>query len=182
MSFDMSIPTPVEIPVSEIPEVALLDIPVNVATPAPVESLTGGATDVANVVPELTAGKKRKLKKCKIGSRRNRTTGKCQRSYSRSSLRKQLDFAINSRNRLLDEGGVSQPFEEGLPFLGPLRPSGMYGGAKKRSLSKYNMFVKNYHSKHRSLKGKSFIRSAAKAWNACKRSGSSKCKKTRSRK
>ena len=47
------------------------------------------------------------------------------------------------------------------------------GGAKcKRKMTKYNMFVKKYASAHRNMSGKSLIRSAAKSWNKCKRSGS----------
>jgi hypothetical protein len=85
----------------------------------------------------------------------------------------------------IDIGGVAQG-----DFLGPLRPGGMYGGGvtgvnggKKRSMTKYNMFVKNFKPKNKSLKGKSFIRAAAKAWNACKNKGTTKCqnKKSRSR-
>ena len=50
------------------------------------------------------------------------------------------------------------------------------GGVRhKRKMTKYNMFVKKYAAAHRNMSGKSLIRSAAKSWNKCKRSGSRSC-------
>jgi hypothetical protein len=148
-------------------------------------------------------------KPCKKGYTRSRETGRCRNASTRARrLRQQvndyMDENVRIRNQQLypllnaeelgkiDVGGVARG-----DFLGPLRPGGMYGGGvtggnvtdgnvtggkKKRSLTKYNMFVKSFKDKNKSLKGKSFIRSAARAWNACKRKGTSKCQnKSRSR-
>ena len=65
-------------------------------------------------------------------------------------------------------GGYSPQFRGGEIEGGEIE-----GGAKcKRKMTKYNMFVKKYASAHRNMSGKSLIRSAAKSWNKCKRSGS----------
>ena len=84
-------------------------------------------------------------------------------------------------NALSPGGGPASPARAGSPqggyypqFRGGEIEGGeIEGGAKcKRKMTKYNMFVKKYASAHRNMSGKSLIRSAAKSWNKCKRSGS----------
>ena len=115
-------------------------------------------------------------------------------------LAKQLDEKRQDYQQTLEEykrvGGVVQEGENGVVDGAPqsgarggyYRISGgeieggefeggeFEGGAKsKRKMTKYNMFVKKYAASHRNMSGKSLIKSAAKSWNKCKRSGSRSC-------
>jgi hypothetical protein len=130
-------------------------------------------------------------KKCKTGQRRSRVTGRCRKICStRDSETKELMERISdledelNQERRFKIGGNYETTQEdidaanagGVQYtgqIGPVRPNGMFGGAK-RKLSKYNKFVKEFHKKHRSMKGTSFIRAAAKAWRSRSRSGKSK--------
>jgi len=131
-------------------------------------------------VPELVleGGKK----KCKVGQRRSRETGRCRRVCPKSANEAELLEQINDLEDQLNQerrfriGGNYENTQSdidaantgGVEYtgqIGPVRPNGMFGGAK-RKLSKYNKFVKEFHKKHRSMKGKSFIRAAAKAWRS----------------
>ena len=88
---------------------------------------------------------------------------------------------LDAEERAAKAKGVKGPrelaAEEAKAAAGGSPQGGFSGG--KRPLSTYNRFVRKFHQSHRSLKGKSFIRSAAKAWNRSK--GGRMSRKTRSR-
>ena len=153
-------------------------------------------------VPELTAGAKCKKSKSGQRRVKNQETKRCRLpcpSYCRPPLSddekaaRKVEKLIKRRtendqdNENIDRdiialspgaspaspvaaprGGYSPQFRGGEIEGGEIE-----GGAKcKRKMTKYNMFVKKYASAHRNMSGKSLIRSAAKSWNKCKRSGS----------
>jgi hypothetical protein len=154
-------------------------------------------------VPALTAGAK--CKKSKSGHRRvrNRDTGKCRLpcpSYCRPPLsdeekaQRKYEKLLKKRENVQEEiQKIDQEISQLPPGAGGGSPAGaaggyyqfsggeieggeIEGGAKsKRKMTKYNMFVKKYAASHRNMSGKSLIKSAAKSWNKCKRSGSRSC-------
>jgi len=156
-------------------------------------------------VPALTAGAKCKKSKSGQRRIRNRDTNKCRLpcpSYCRPPLSdeekaQRKDEKLEKRLEELDKEAAQ--IQEERSKLGVARPGagagggspqgGYYqfsggeieggeieGGARhKRKMTKYNMFVKKYAASHRNMSGKSLIKSAAKSWNKCKRSGSRSC-------
>jgi len=153
---------------------------------------------------ELTAGAKCKKSKSGQRRVKSRETGKCRLpcpTYCRppltdeekaqrkqDKLAKKLDeirqeFSETQKEFQEAGGEVVENAGAGAPRGGFYQFSGgefeggeIEGGVRhKCKMTKYNMFVKKYAAAHRNMSGKSLIRSAAKSWNKCKRSGSRSC-------
>ena len=144
---------------------------------------------VVEPVPTVLEGGEYKRKACKKGRSRSRLTNRCRKPCPAAC--KGEFYESESEEPLTMNASPERV------MLGPLRENGMFGGKRrrhhkmrggeseatdagieggeaieggKRKLTAYNKFVRSFHMKHRSLKGKSFIRKAAAAWRSRSRS------------